>query len=154
MKRTPQQVGDILRRRREQLGRRQDRLVFVSAATARKIEQGTQQSFDAKSLTGYARAVRWPHDAYERLRNGEDPVVLPHVPDPDYDVPESSVTAALWEWLKAQPTNADLEKKLDEIREMVRALGSNTSGRHRSGHAASDGTPSSGMPRPAIRRDR
>lgn len=69
-RRTPEQVGKLLREQRQNLGLTQGDLSHVSAATARKIEAGRPVS--RASLVGYLKAMRLPLDVYDRLLGGED----------------------------------------------------------------------------------
>lgn len=79
-KRTAQEVGSILRKRREALGLTQEQCE-VSSALVKQIERGTAPPTGRGGTRAiYLRALRWPADAMERLLQGEDPGDL-H-PDP------------------------------------------------------------------------
>lgn len=69
-KRTPTEVGKILRQRREALGRSQEDF-SVSSATIRKIENASAPSYKHRTLVAYAAELGLPGDAYERLERGE-----------------------------------------------------------------------------------
>lgn len=71
-KRTPQQVGEILRQRREQLFLSQDDLDGVSSATVGKAERAVQTSFKPRTMAAYMRALGLVPGAYGRLLAGED----------------------------------------------------------------------------------
>jgi transcriptional regulator with XRE-family HTH domain len=70
-KRTPTEAGNILRQRREALGRSQDDFESVSSATIRKIENASAESYKRRSLVAYATELGLAGDAYERLLRGE-----------------------------------------------------------------------------------
>src|SRR4051812_8964449 len=71
--RTEQEVGDILKERREQLGLTQEDTPNVSSATVRKIENGTATSFRRASMLAYMDALGWPPNSRDRLIAGENP---------------------------------------------------------------------------------
>lgn len=108
MTRTPSEVGAIMRRRREAVGRAQDAILGVSAATVRKIEQGTETSPRRRTTSLYATTLGWPADAYERLMAGEDPDGFPTRPTPE-----------------AQSTQDQLfllQDSVEELSQLVRAV--------------------------------
>ena len=77
--RDPKAVGECVADRRTELHLTQQQAADaagISKATWRLVECGYRSSYSALTLTGIARTLRWPQDAIERLRAGEDPVVL------------------------------------------------------------------------------
>lgn len=137
MERTPAEIGALLRRRREHLDKNQDQLEHVSAATVRKLEAGTEPTPRKQTQLRLARALRWPPDAYERLKRGDDPASLPHVADPVYDdITEPGLFTTI-------------DKKLDRILELLGDKPGDKPEHHEHGEA----TPTE-MPRPALGRSR
>lgn len=82
MKRTPQQVGQLIRARRDKLGLSQEQIPGVSSATVGKIERAAADAFRPRQLVALMQALRWPTDAYQRLLDGEDPATWPDTPPP------------------------------------------------------------------------
>lgn len=76
--RTREEVGALLRERRQTLGLRQEGIDGVSSSTVRLIEKGDQRVATPRGLTVAAmmRALGWPPDAIVRLAAGEDPASL------------------------------------------------------------------------------
>lgn len=82
---TQKELGEVIRRRRLALGRKQidivnaSREVFegsgVSEPTVRALETGRTNA-SSLTLAIVSRALDWPHDALERIRDGEDPASL------------------------------------------------------------------------------
>jgi transcriptional regulator with XRE-family HTH domain len=81
--RTWEQVGDLIRRRRDALGltreatvEKANRLVgsaSLSTANVTILEKGRRDSYRPRTLIGIARALDWSDDAVERLLAGVDP---------------------------------------------------------------------------------
>lgn len=82
MERTPAEVGEIVRARREYLGRTQVEVVqrardemgagAISEPTYRAVERGRTEP-SGLTMAAIARGLDWPTDALKRIRAGEDP---------------------------------------------------------------------------------
>lgn len=82
-KRSPAEVGQLIRQRREELGLSQEAIEGVSSSSVRKIENATAEDFRRSTIVAYMRALGWAPDAYERMRAGENPASLYiHFEDP------------------------------------------------------------------------
>src|SRR5689334_18570441 len=81
-RRTWQQIGDEVRRRRLSLGLTQQEAATragVSLSTWNLIETGGQESYRGLTLTAAARALGWRLDAFDRLAEGVPPEDLAQV---------------------------------------------------------------------------
>jgi transcriptional regulator with XRE-family HTH domain len=70
-------AGAALTRRMEELGLSQQelaQLAKVSTSTIRKLQRGTQPTYQRAKLAALSRALQWPADALARLLDGADPV--------------------------------------------------------------------------------
>ena len=90
--RTPAEVGELLRRRRETLGLTQHTVPNVSSATVGKIERAAADRFRSATLTSYLHALGLEVDAWDRLLAGTS---LDSVTAPDRPAPAESLAARL-----------------------------------------------------------
>lgn len=68
--RTPAEVGEILRQRRDALLLTQEGIEGVSSATVGKIERAAAESFKRNTMTAYLTALGLAPDAYAKLIEG------------------------------------------------------------------------------------
>lgn len=109
VKRTAEQVGDIVRRQREMLGLTQEEIKGISSSLIGQIERGVAPPGGrAGPRVAFMRALGWPPDALERIANGEDPEDF----DP-HGLP-----------LRAMPADLDVSDPplLEEVAQRVTAL--------------------------------
>lgn len=147
-------VGSRIEERRDELDlsvRAAAKRAYVSEGQWRTIESGQRQAGKGVFFTVNPRretrrrvcgVLGWSADSIDRLLAGNEPELR--------DYSDGSLQGRkpgeLLGQTPTEPTNADLEAKLDLLIGMVEALGGTKPRRHR-GH---DTTPS-GMPRPSLR---
>ncbi len=115
--RNMQEVGELIRERRESLNIRQDDFPDVSSATIGKAERGVALPARGLTVAALCRGLRWRPDALDLLAEGADPPTVELESQPDPDTPAPMMLAALNRKLsEATPDElARLEAYLDGL---------------------------------------
>ncbi len=73
---TDEEIGTILRRRRESLNLTQEDIPDLSSSVVRKAENGRGLPMSGLKRSAYARGLGWPQNALDLLAAGADPATL------------------------------------------------------------------------------
>jgi transcriptional regulator with XRE-family HTH domain len=114
-------VGVLVRARRIELGLTQEEVARdggLSVATWRLLEQGGRDRYQQLTLSGAARALRWPHDAISRLLEGAALASLATVEDrtPRAGAEQGALSGLTRKWSELTPQEqARVEAFIDGI---------------------------------------